>query len=302
MHQIRYFVALCDTLNFTQAAERCNVSQPSLTRAIQALEAELGGALLRRERHLSHLTELGDRMLPLMRQCYDTALAAKSLAHEVKRGDTAPLGVAVSHTLDAARFMPAFRELARGFPGLSLTLRRGSAPDIAELLKAGKVELAIAGPLDETWERLDIYPLFDEPMELVVGVDHRLSGVTAVAFEDVVAERFLFLMDCEMASALSDALRARGVVDPAAHRVANASDLLAMLEANLGVAILPASLAGSTRLRRVPLDGLDLVRRVSVYTVAGRPRSPVGATLRNLLRSGDWFPTATVVAARGASR
>jgi LysR family transcriptional regulator, hydrogen peroxide-inducible genes activator len=45
LHQVRYFLALCDTLNFSRAAETCDVSQPSLTRAIQTLEAELGGPL-----------------------------------------------------------------------------------------------------------------------------------------------------------------------------------------------------------------------------------------------------------------
>ncbi len=63
MQQIRYFLALARTLNFTRAAEECNVSQSALTRAIQALEGELGGELLRREHNRSHLTELGKRML-----------------------------------------------------------------------------------------------------------------------------------------------------------------------------------------------------------------------------------------------
>jgi DNA-binding transcriptional LysR family regulator len=59
MHQVRYFLAICETLNFTRAAERCHVSQPALTRAIKKLEEELGGPLFRRERNLTHLTELG---------------------------------------------------------------------------------------------------------------------------------------------------------------------------------------------------------------------------------------------------
>ena len=52
MHQIRYFLGVSRTLNFTRAAEECNVSQPSLTRAIKLLEEELGGELFRRERNL----------------------------------------------------------------------------------------------------------------------------------------------------------------------------------------------------------------------------------------------------------
>ena len=70
MHQVRYFLAVTRTLNFTRAADECNVTQPSLTRAIKQLEAELGGDLFRRERPAAQLTELGQRMHPLLRQCY----------------------------------------------------------------------------------------------------------------------------------------------------------------------------------------------------------------------------------------
>src|SRR5688500_7147290 len=64
MHQIRYFLAVCSTLNFTRAAEQCNVTQPALTRAIQKLEEELGGLLFRRERKLTHMTDLGNLVRP----------------------------------------------------------------------------------------------------------------------------------------------------------------------------------------------------------------------------------------------
>jgi hypothetical protein len=64
MHQIRYFLALCKEFNFTKAAERCNVAQPSLTRAIKLLEEEFGGPLVHRERVNTHLTELGRMVRP----------------------------------------------------------------------------------------------------------------------------------------------------------------------------------------------------------------------------------------------
>ena len=76
MHQVRYFLAVARTLNFTRAADECNVTQPSLTRAIKQLEAELGGDLFRRERP-TQLTELGQRMHPLLKQCYDAAVGAR---------------------------------------------------------------------------------------------------------------------------------------------------------------------------------------------------------------------------------
>ena len=64
MHQVRYFLAVARTLNFTRAADECNVAQPSLTRAIKLLEGELGGDLFRRERPRAMLTPLGERMYP----------------------------------------------------------------------------------------------------------------------------------------------------------------------------------------------------------------------------------------------
>jgi len=66
MQQVRYFLAVAGTLDFARAAERCNVSQPSLTRAIQSLEAELGGPLFHRERGNTHLTELGRIIQPFL--------------------------------------------------------------------------------------------------------------------------------------------------------------------------------------------------------------------------------------------
>lgn len=60
--QVRYFLALCETLNFSRAAQACNVTQPAFSRAIQKLEEELGGALIFRERTLTRLTALGQEL------------------------------------------------------------------------------------------------------------------------------------------------------------------------------------------------------------------------------------------------
>ena len=68
IHQVRYFLAVAVQLNFSHAAKACKVSQPSLSRAIKALETELGGALFHRERSHTHLTELGQMVLPHLAQ------------------------------------------------------------------------------------------------------------------------------------------------------------------------------------------------------------------------------------------
>src|SRR5262245_47813727 len=80
MHQIRYFLALCEELNFTRAARRIGVSQPSLTNAIGALERELGGALFQR-RPLIALTVLGNAMRPYLERIAENADQACATAH-----------------------------------------------------------------------------------------------------------------------------------------------------------------------------------------------------------------------------
>src|SRR5262245_37877677 len=141
MHQVRYFLAVARTLNFTRAAEECNVAQPSLTRAVRQLEGELGGDLFRRERPHAQLTELGQRMLPLLKQCYDSALGARALATSLKRGEIGALRLALSRSIDLSLLVPHIAELARHFRGLELKFLRGTAAEVAAFLKQGDAEL-----------------------------------------------------------------------------------------------------------------------------------------------------------------
>ena len=107
MHQVRYFLAVAEALNFTRAAEDSMSRNPRFTRAIKQLEAELGGDIFRRERPQAQLTELGQRMLPLLRQCYESALGARSLAAALKTGEIGALRLALSHTIDVNILIPA---------------------------------------------------------------------------------------------------------------------------------------------------------------------------------------------------
>ena len=156
MHQVRYFLAVARTLNFTKAADECHVAQPSLSRAIKKLEEELGGDLFRRERSLSHLTELGRTMLPVLSQCYDSAETAKSIATSLKKGGASvPLRLALSHTINMQLLLGARTEVVKAYSGLAIHFDRGTAREVEERLKNGDVELGVACPLADAWDRLE---------------------------------------------------------------------------------------------------------------------------------------------------
>jgi LysR family hydrogen peroxide-inducible transcriptional activator len=82
MHEIRYFLALCEEGNFTRAAKRCDVAQPSLTKAIKSLETKLGGALFYRSASESKLTKLGKLVHPRIQKINQEAARVHRAARE----------------------------------------------------------------------------------------------------------------------------------------------------------------------------------------------------------------------------
>jgi DNA-binding transcriptional LysR family regulator len=288
MHQVRYFLAAVSELNFTKAAEKCNVSQPSLTRAIKQLEAELGGDLFRRERPQAQLTDLGQRMLPLLKQCYDSAVGARSLASAIKGGEVGSLRLALSRTVGLDLLTRYFSELTRLFAGLEMTLLRGTAADVVELLKKGDAELAIAGSIEEAWERLDKWPLFTEQFQLLVNSQHPLAQRPQISIDDLRGQKFLKRNYCEDAARTSALLHGHSIDLERGHDVTTDEDLRVLIEADLGIAFAPVSMHTPADLAKVAVSEIELSRTVYVYGVAGRQRTAVAAAMLKMLRAADW--------------
>ena len=176
MHQIRYFLAVSRTLNFTRAAEECGVSQPSLTRAIQTLEAELGGELFKQERGLTHLTDLGVKMGPLVQQCFDSAVAAKSLANSMKSGAVTPLNFALSSSTNIAILLPQLIELSRKFAGMELKFFRAAPRRACRPSQEGRRRSRRRGAAEGRVGKIDRWALFTERFVLAVNESHRLAN------------------------------------------------------------------------------------------------------------------------------
>lgn len=288
MHQVRYFLAVAQLLNFTRAAEKCNVTQPSLTRAIKQLEVELGGDLFRRERPAAQLTELGQRMHPLLKQCYEAAAGARSLASSFKSGEIGALRIALTHSIDLTLLIPHLNEIKRQFNRLEFRFLRGTSREVGEYLKKGEVELGIAAELDEAWERLDVWPLFTEDFELVVSKDHHLADRSNIEFDDLRSEQLLSRNYCEHSARISASLREHGIDVDRSHEILSERDLIELVEADIGVAMVPHTSPVPASLKRTALAGLDARRTVNLYGVAGRQRTAVASAVMRMLRGTDW--------------
>jgi DNA-binding transcriptional LysR family regulator len=288
MHQVRYFLAVARLLNFTRAADDCNVTQPSLTRAIKQLEAELGGDLFRRERPAAQLTELGLRMHPLLQQCYDAASGARMLASSFKSGEVGALRIALSHSIDLSLLIPYLNQIKRQFNRLEFRFLRGSSQEVGEYLKKGEAELGIAAELGDDWDRLDTWPLFTEDFYLVINRRHPLASRDNIGFDDLRAEQLLSRNYCEHSDRLGRSLREHGIAVDRSHEISSERDLIELLEADIGVAVIPRTASLPDTLKRAPVDGLDSRRTVHLYGVAGRQRTAVASAVMRMLRGADW--------------
>jgi DNA-binding transcriptional LysR family regulator len=107
MHQVRYFLALCEELNFTRAARRCGIAQPSLTKAIKTLESEMQGPLFYRS-PVVRLTRAGEIARPLLEAVSRSAEEAKQCVIRMNRRQARrPIGQAVERGAKPAAIKPA---------------------------------------------------------------------------------------------------------------------------------------------------------------------------------------------------
>jgi hypothetical protein len=118
IRQINYFRALCEELNFTRTAERCEVSQPSLTRSIQLLEKQLGGYLFHRERSSTHLSELGRVVKPHFDKIWEHALLAKQSAQSFNDLQGGRLKLGVMCTVAPRALVRLVADVCRSHPGI----------------------------------------------------------------------------------------------------------------------------------------------------------------------------------------
>jgi DNA-binding transcriptional LysR family regulator len=286
MHQVRYFLALSAELNFTRAAERCHVAQPSLTRAIKALEDEMGGALFHRERANTHLTELGRTLKPYLEQVMSRAEQAKREAQEFIRLHKTPLRLGLMCTIAPTYLLDLVAAVRMRHPGIELQIVDAAARQLQERLIAGALDIAIfALPDLAGQERLHHQPLYREQFQIVLEPHHRLAAQREVRVKDLDGEHYLSRINCEFGDAADAVFDAQGVTGPTVYQSERDDWILAMAAAGLGYAFMPALCVDHPGVAARPLIEPEIWREVALVTVRGRPHSPgVGALVQEAMR------------------
>jgi DNA-binding transcriptional LysR family regulator len=288
MQQVRYFLALAGTLNFTRAAEQAHVSQPALTRAIQQLEAELGGPLFHRERQNTHLSELGRIMLPYFETIHGQTLAARAHAASLKKLEVATLRIGAMCTIGPAIVSSLLAKFGRSHPQVELAVKDHGAAELLDMLAAGDLDLALFGLPDGPDIRFHALPLFRERFVVAIPPDHRLAAQNMVQAKDLHDEPYVNRANCEYFDHARRELRQRGILWRRVFSSERDDWVQGMIKAGLGFGFFPELCVTDPGLVTRRLVEPEFIRTILLVTVRGRPHSPaVGAFVREA-RAFPW--------------
>ena len=285
MQQVRYFVTLAQVLNFTRAAETCNVSQPALTRAIQQLEHELGGPLFHRERGNTHLSELGRMMLPYLEAIHEQTCAAKEQAKAIKKLENATLTIGTMCTIGPQLVADLLIRFRQANPDVEVRVIDAGAPDMIDKLVKGDLELAVVGVPDELPDSLHQLPIFEEKFVVLLPPNHRLCAKNPVRAADLHEELYVSRSNCEVFGPVSADLKQRGIRMRKVFSSPRDDWVQGMIKAGLGIGFFPEFAVTDPDLVVRPLVEPGYTRTIYFATVRGRPHSPaVGAFIQEARR------------------
>jgi LysR family transcriptional regulator, hydrogen peroxide-inducible genes activator len=238
LHQLRYFVAVAETENFTRAAERSHVSQPSLSQQILKLEGEVGHKLFHRLGRRAVLTEAGVAFLERARRIlFEVENAAKELGDHPSLGRRITVGAV--QTVMPYLVTPLIAALRESHPNLLIDAREDFRGKLVQAVVEGELDLAIV-PLPVKEHRISVEPLLTEPLLLLVGKKHPIAARSEISINDLAEETFISLGD---SSALAAQIRTffgdQKFQPRIGFRCAQVATLKLFVSTGLGISLLP---------------------------------------------------------------
>jgi DNA-binding transcriptional LysR family regulator len=288
LRQMRAFVAVAKTGNFTLAAQYMHVTQSALSGLIKELEQTLGARVVDRSTRRIALTSMGKELYPLFSQMIDDldrALANIADQAQLRKG----IVRVAAPQLMACTLLPQAIAAWRGHhPDVQVSLADCAVENVTARVLSGEVDCGIGPERDETPE-LDARALLEMPFEAVIPPGHPLESRQQLAWSDLAGHPFISLRGQFTERLLADMGQAqRDLTLRPAHEVTFMTTALAMVAAGLGLTVcMPYALAEVRRhgLLTRPLAEPVLTRRFFVYTRAQRSLSPAAEAVVAFLSS-----------------
>jgi DNA-binding transcriptional LysR family regulator len=287
LRHIRYFLAVAAEQNFSRAAERVGIGQPSLSLQIRDLERAVGTRLFHRIPQGVELTEAGKAFHDLVRNIPDHVERATQLARRAARGESGALVVGYTNSSALSPvFLAALRSYRRAFPDVVLSLKESRTAQLLDGLLDGELDVVFVRPVEAATEHLMIRLISEEPFMAVLPIRHRAAKLVKLNLSDLRDESFL-LHPREEASILFDtvtaACRKAGFEPTLGPSVPQLVTIVQLVAAEIGVSLVPASLR-DFQIKGVVFKELHDVSPKTRLSLAWR-RTDTSPFLKNFLAS-----------------
>ncbi|MGG6292899.1 LysR family transcriptional regulator [Leptolyngbya sp. AN02str] len=243
LEQLQAFLAVAETGSFQKAAQRCSVTQSTISRQIQALESDLEMTLFHRNAQ-AKLTVAGDRLLPRARKICQEWQAATTELNELRAGKQPELCVAAIHSLCAYHLPPVLQEFCSIYPDVQLRVTALGSDRALKVLKDGLVDLAIVmhNRFMVTSPDMVVETLYDEPIKLLIAAQHPLAHYTQVPWEELARyPQVVFKDGYGMQRIVQEQFARRGTVLKAALELNTPDAFCGVVRQGEMVALLPES-------------------------------------------------------------
>jgi len=247
LRHLRYFVAVADELNFTRAARRLGITQPSLSSQIRQLETEMGTPLLRRETRGVELTEAGKLMFEEARVILAGVERAKTGVARRARGETGRINIGAAGATYFHPLIPAIiREFRKKHPDVVLTPEESNTSLLLARLRAGAIDLAFVRPPFSDTDGLRFEPLVKEPILMVLPAAHPLARSKSAPLSALAKERIILFsrtINPSVYDAILAAFARAGFSPHLAQEAPQVASAIPMVAAGLGVTLVPESMS-----------------------------------------------------------
>lgn len=288
MFQVRYVIAAAQLLNFTRAAERCGVSQPALTKAVKALEAELGAPLFHREGKKMLLSDFGRTLLPHLQMILDETEATRTLADNFRLLNHVPIRLGVMSTIGPVRLSRFLAKFQSDHNGVEVAVVEAKAEELKSRLEAGELDLAFLNIMNGPNGILQARPLYTERYIVIFPPEHRLGSLNAIKLRELSGESYVDRLSCEMREMVMAVCADNDVTLYARFRSEREDWVQAMVLAKIGFAFMPECSVTLPDLLQRPLIDPEVTRTISLVSVSGRPHSPATAAMVRAATTFRW--------------
>jgi len=288
LNQIRYFLNLADTLNFTEAAMRSGVSQPTLTRAIQRLEQELGGTLVYRDGKDSRLTALGRDIRSEFAAIADREQRVRAISLNRVRGRRETLTLGIVNTIAPALITGFLNHALRQMPMLELVLQPITRDEGMERLLSGQIDGCFCTDPTAGNTKIATVKMFGERLLLAMAQGHRLASQASVSLSDLSEQPYLDRLQCEFRTRVQNHLHERAIIMIPRLRSEREDLIQQAVAEGTGVCMLPERSAIVEGLTLRPVDTLELSRTVAFQSISGSGTAAALRQLRMLIERYVW--------------